>query len=98
MGNDQVVRGLLDKGADVAARNNNGYPPVSIIYDEYAGSTKIAAHLDHISRCKTASGTNWSNRWTYLGFRVERVITSSTPDCTSGLGEASTWVCVGYRV
>jgi hypothetical protein len=25
----------------------------------------VAAHLDHISHCKTASGTNWSNKWTY---------------------------------
>ena len=25
---------------------------------------KITSHLDHISHCNTASGTNWSNRWT----------------------------------
>ena len=29
------------------------------IYDEYSGSMKIAARLDHISHCETASGTNW---------------------------------------
>ena len=34
------------------------------IYDEYSGSMKITTHLDHISHCKTASGTYWSNRWT----------------------------------
>ena len=26
---------------------------------------KITTHLDHISRCTTTSGTNWSKRWTY---------------------------------
>ena len=26
---------------------------------------KVTAHLDHTSRCQTASGTSWSNRWTY---------------------------------
>ena len=35
-----------------------------IVYDEYSGSMKITSHLDHVSHCKTASGTNWSNRWT----------------------------------
>ena len=29
--------------------------------DEYPGFMKITAHLDHISHCKTAFGTNWSN-------------------------------------
>ena len=38
------------------------------IYDKYSGSTKITTHLDYISRCKTASGTNWLNRWTYRVF------------------------------
>ena len=36
--------------------------------DKYWGSTKITTHLDHISHCKTASGTNWSNRWTHRVF------------------------------
>ena len=35
------------------------------IYDKYSGSMKTATHLDHISQCRTASGTNKSNRWTY---------------------------------
>ena len=35
------------------------------ICDKYSGSIKITSHLDHISHWKTASGTNWSNRWTY---------------------------------
>ena len=28
------------------------------IYDKHSGSMKISANLDHISHCKTASGTN----------------------------------------
>ena len=32
------------------------------IYDEYSGTMKITTHLDHISHCKTASGTNGSKR------------------------------------
>jgi len=35
------------------------------IYDKYSGSMTITTRLDHISHCKTASGTNWSNTWTY---------------------------------
>jgi hypothetical protein len=31
-------------------------------YDKCSGSMKIPTHLDHISRYKTASGTNWSKR------------------------------------
>ena len=38
------------------------------IYDKYSGSMKITTHLDRISHCKTASGTNWSNGWTYRVF------------------------------
>ena len=33
-------------------------------YDEYSGSMKITTRLDHTSRCKPASGINWSKRWT----------------------------------
>ena len=40
------------------------------IYDKHSGATKIAAHLDHISRCKMASGTDWSNGWTYRVFVI----------------------------
>ena len=29
------------------------------------GRVEITSHLDHISHFKTASGTNWSDRWTY---------------------------------
>ena len=29
---------------------------------------KMTTHLDYISHCKTASGTNWSSRWTYRVF------------------------------
>ena len=35
------------------------------IYDNYSGSIKITTHLDHIRHCKTASGTNVLNGWTY---------------------------------
>ena len=34
-------------------------------HDEYSGSAKITAHLDHISHCQTASWSNESNIWTY---------------------------------
>jgi len=34
------------------------------ICDKYSDSVKITTHLNHISHCKTASGTNRSNRWT----------------------------------
>ena len=40
------------------------------IYDKYPGSIKITTHLDHIRHCKAASGTNWSNRWTYRAFII----------------------------
>ena len=33
--------------------------------DEYSGSIKYTTHLDHMSHGETASGTNWSNKWTY---------------------------------
>ena len=38
------------------------------IHDKFSGSIKITTHLDHISHCKTACGTNWLNRWTYRVF------------------------------
>jgi len=38
------------------------------VCDGYSGSMKIITRLDHISHCKTASGANWSNRWTYRIF------------------------------
>ena len=31
---------------------------------------KNTTHLDHISHSKAASGTNWSNRWTYRVFTI----------------------------
>ena len=40
------------------------------ICDKYSGSMKITTRLDHTSHCKTASGTNWSNRWTYRVFII----------------------------
>ena len=41
---------------------------------------KINTHLDHISRCKTASGTTWSNRWTYrLYHEYSRRLDSAGP-------------------
>ena len=38
--------------------------------DIHSGSTKITTHLDHISHCKTTSGTNWSIGWRYRGFII----------------------------
>ena len=38
------------------------------IYDKYSSSMKMTSHLDHVSRCKAASGIDWSNRWTYRVF------------------------------
>ena len=38
------------------------------IYDKYSGSMKITIYVDHVSRCKTASVTTWTNRWTYRVF------------------------------
>ena len=35
------------------------------IYDQYSGSMKISPHLEHTSRCQTAPGTDWSDRWTW---------------------------------
>ena len=35
------------------------------VSDKCSGSINIIAHLDHISHFKTASCTNWQNRWTY---------------------------------
>ena len=41
------------------------------IHDQYSHSMKITTRLDQISDCKTASGTNWSNRWTYRVFFID---------------------------
>ena len=38
--------------------------------DKYSGSTENTTHLNHISHRKTASGINWSNRWTYRVFII----------------------------
>jgi len=40
------------------------------IHDKYSGSTKINTHLDHISHCKTTSGTHGSNKWTHRVFFI----------------------------
>ena len=40
------------------------------ICDKYTGSMKVTTLLDHASHCKTASGTNWSSRWTYRVFII----------------------------
>ena len=29
----------------------------------YIYSMQVTTHLDHMSHCKAASGTNWSKRW-----------------------------------
>ena len=38
--------------------------------DKHLGSMKMTTHLDHISRCKSASGTNQSSRRTYRVFFI----------------------------
>ena len=68
---------------------------------EYSGSMKIITPLDHISHCKTAAGTNWSNRWTYHKY-------SPRLGCCAAWGQRSrcrlaTWPCsriyflIGFR-
>ena len=52
-------------GAAVGIRPGSAGRARPYVYDRYLGSTKITTHLDHTGRCKIASGTNWSNRWTY---------------------------------
>ena len=37
----------------------------TIIFNKYSGWMKITSPPDQISHCKTTSGSNWSNRWTY---------------------------------
>ena len=34
------------------------------VHDKYSGFMKFDTRLDHVSHCKTISGTNWSNGWT----------------------------------
>jgi len=53
-------------------------PPVSdfirtSIYGKYSASMKITARLDHVSHCKTSSGTSWSNGWSYRVFIIKLV-------------------------
>ena len=43
---------------------------------------KVTTHLDHIRHCNKASGTDWSNRWTY---RV--VIINTRRDYISNTGQ-----------
>ena len=40
------------------------------IYEKYLSLMQITTHLDHITHCKTAFGTNWSNRRTYRVFII----------------------------
>ena len=40
------------------------------MYDKNSGSVKITTHLEHISGCKTASGTNCSKIWNYRVFII----------------------------
>ena len=57
----KVIPGITTKGPCVDPGN---LIRTSIHY-KYSGSMKTTAHMDHISHCKTTSGTDWSNRWTY---------------------------------
>ena len=63
------------------------------VYHKYSGATKITSHLVHISHCKTASGTDWSNGWTY---RVFILITHR--DFVDGFGAAPRQVYRSLRL
>jgi hypothetical protein len=41
--------------------------------DYYSGSMKLTTHWDHMSHCKTASCTHWSNKWTYREYMDQLV-------------------------
>ena len=59
----------------------------TIIYNAYSGSKRIITHVDHTSHCKTASGTNWSKRWTYRVFiKILATIRSSRHSRPRGKG------------
>ena len=51
--------------ASAASRRVPSHDIPKTIYHEISVSMKFTTHLDHVSHCKTASGTNWSERWTY---------------------------------
>ena len=56
---------------NVSVGNSDGANLIRMsIADEHSGSIKITTHLDRTSHCKTASSTNWSNRWTYGVFVI----------------------------
>ena len=57
------VPSLLGSGTNSAGRAAS--LTQTSIYDKYSGSMKLTAQLDHISHCKTASGTKRPNKWTY---------------------------------
>ena len=59
------------------------------IYEQHSDSMKFTTHLDHISHCRTASGTNWSNRWTYP---VLGIIINARRDLMPWSPLRSTWV------
>ena len=42
----------------------------AIISYKHSGSMKTTTHLDRMSHCKSASGTNWSNRWSSRVFII----------------------------
>ena len=58
--------------------------------DEKIHTTKNSTHLDHISHCNIASGTNWSNRWTYRVFYDENLPRLRYIAAFNGLGVART--------
>ena len=58
-GRNSTAGSVLGDATNVWAEDLNRTSMV----DEYLGSTKLAAHLDHNSSCKTSSGSKWSDRW-----------------------------------
>ena len=41
------------------------------MYDKCSDYIKFTTHLDHVSHCKTISGTIWSNKWTHRLFIID---------------------------
>jgi len=59
------------------------------ICDKYSGMMKITTSLDHIGHCKTTSGTNWSNRWTYPEYSTQIFAAIKCLETLNALGSAA---------
>ena len=63
--------------------------------DKCSGSVKVATHLGHISRCKTASGTDYSKGWTYRVCikNTRRDYVARTPSQPNAIARGSMTAC-----